>query len=91
MTYTITDITELIRHHLVLSVGSDIVADSNLAQLMGEIEQMITSPRRDEPVYWTACEECGAWVSSELNGPDGAGEGEDGGFYCTSCRFGEED
>jgi hypothetical protein len=38
-----------------------------------------------------ACEECGAWVSSELVGPDGAGEGDDGGFYCTSCRFGDEE
>jgi hypothetical protein len=31
------------------------------------------------------------WVSSELIGPDGAGEGDDGGFYCTSCRFGDEE
>ena len=38
-------------------------------------------------LYQVACEECGAWVSSELIGPDGAGEGDDGGFYCTSCRF----
>ncbi len=91
MTYTITDITELIRHHLVLSVDNDAIADSNLAQLMSEIERMITSPHRDEPIYWTACENCGAWVSSELFGPEGAGECDDGGFRCTSCRFGEED
>lgn len=50
-----------------------------------------SEPRGDEPVYWMACEECGAWVSSELIGPDGAGESADGGFCCTSCRFREED
>lgn len=49
------------------------------------------SDSRDaEPPYTMVCEECGAWVSSELFGPDGAGEGDDGGFYCTSCRFGDE-
>ncbi len=90
MTYTITDIAELIRHHLVLSVDSDAVAAPNLAQLIGEIEQMITLPRSDEPVYWMVCEECGAWVSSELFGPEGAGECDDGGFRCTECRFAEE-
>ena len=48
-------------------------------------------PHRNESVYSMACEECGAWASSELIGPDGAGETDDGGFYCTSCRFGEDD
>ena len=48
-------------------------------------------PHRGEPVYWMACEECGAWVSSELIGPDGAGEADNGGFYCTACRFEEDD
>ena len=42
-------------------------------------------------LYQMACEQCGAWASSELIGPDGAGEGDDGGFYCTSCRFGDEE
>ena len=30
-------------------------------------------------------------MSSELIGPDGAGEKSDGGFYCTECRFADED
>jgi len=42
-------------------------------------------------VYRMACEECGAWVSSDLIGPDGAGEADDGGFYCTPCRFGDDE
>jgi hypothetical protein len=41
--------------------------------------------------YWTACEECGAWVSSEMIGTDGAGETDEGGFCCTSCQFGADD
>src|ERR1017187_4481582 len=31
------------------------------------------------PIYRMVCEGCGAWVSSELIGPYGAGEGDDGG------------
>jgi hypothetical protein len=42
-------------------------------------------------LYQVACEECGAWVSSELIGPDGAGESDDGGFRCTECRFGGDE
>jgi hypothetical protein len=26
-----------------------------------------------------------------LIGPDGTGDSEDGGIYCTSCRFGEDE
>jgi cytochrome c5 len=89
MPYTIDDITELIRYHLVLSEESVEKADANLAQLMRDIEEMVAAPR-GEPVYWRACEACFAWVSSELIGLDGAGEAADGGFYCTSCRFMEE-
>ena len=33
MPYTVTDITELIRHHLVLSVPDDETADNNLRGL----------------------------------------------------------
>ena len=51
---------------------------------------MVTTPREQEPIYWAACDGFGAWVSSELIGPDGAGENADGGFYCTSCRFMEQ-
>jgi hypothetical protein len=89
MAYTLDDITELIRYHLVLSEETDEKADANLARLLRSIEQMVAAPR-PEPVYWRACEACYAWVSSELIGPDGAGEAADGGFYCTSCRFMEQ-
>jgi hypothetical protein len=91
MAYTVADITELIRYQLLLSEETREKADANLAQLMRSIEQMVTTPRDQEPIYWAACEECGAWVSSELIGPDGAGENADGGFYCTECRFADEE
>jgi hypothetical protein len=87
--YNVTDITELVRHHLVLSVDNDDVADANLAQLMLNIEQMFSRPA--EPHYWVVCERCGASVSSELIAPDGAGEADDGGFYCSECRFADEE
>ena len=88
--YSVTDLTELIRHHLALSTDDTEQADVNLAQLMRNIEQMITTPRWHEPVSWIVCADCGAWVASELIGPDGAGECEDGGFRCTECRFAGE-
>jgi hypothetical protein len=88
--HNVTDITEIIRHHLVFAVNDDEVADHNLAQLMRNIEQMVTTPRWHEPIYWIVCEECGASVSSELVGPDGAGECDDGGFRCSECRFSGE-
>ena len=78
--YSVTALTELIRRHLALSTDDMEQADVNLAQLMRNVEQMITTPRWHEPVSWIVCVECGAWVSSELIGPDGAGECEGGDF-----------
>ena len=90
MTYSIDDITELIRYHLVAGAPDDRIADRNLTGLRRDVEQMVTTSNVDETLYWMVCEECGAWVSSELIGPDGAGESETGAFYCTSCRFGDD-
>lgn len=90
MAHTVEDITELIRYHLVAAAPSDQVADRNLRQLVRAVEPMITRPVDHEPIYWLACEECGAWVSSELIGPDRAGETAEGAFRCTDCRFAHE-
>lgn len=90
MAYNVTDITELIRYHLVLSTDDDERADQNLAQLMRNIEQMVANPRWFEPITWMTCEQCGAWVSSELFGPDGAGCNEEDAFLCAECRFADE-
>ncbi|HZQ86065.1 MAG TPA: hypothetical protein VFA83_14555 [Acidimicrobiales bacterium] len=85
---SVHDITELVLHHLVLSEVSDAQADANLAQLIQAVNEMMSRPRGE--VYWSACEHCGAWVSSELIGPDGAGFGDDSGFRCSDCRWGFE-
>ncbi len=52
MAYTLHDITELIRYHLVLAEHTDEQADDNLIRLVGEIERMATRP------LWRAAE----WV-----------------------------
>lgn len=90
MAYTVTDITELIYYHLVLGEPDDYRADQNIAELLRNIESMCTRPLR-EPITWSTCEGCGASVSSELIGPDGAGDCADGGFYCSECRFADEE
>lgn len=86
--YTVTDLTELIRHHLVLSTDDVEAADLRLAQLIVNVEQLVRTPRRHEPMYWKACEECGARVSSELFGPVEALK--DGCFRCAECSFADE-
>ena len=60
-------------------------------KLLRNVKQMITTFDVDETLYWKVCEDCGACVSTELSGPHGAGECDDGGFYCTSCRFGDDE
>lgn len=82
MTYTVTDITELIRYHLVLSEETDERADANLAQLVGNIETMASAA----PVS-RACYACRVWVTADQVGPDGAGEAGNGEFYCRACRL----
>jgi hypothetical protein len=54
MAYTVDDISELIRYHLVAAAPSDAVADRNLLQLVRDVEPMFSTP-----VYCTVCEECG--------------------------------
>ena len=89
--YTVTDLTELIRHHLMLSTDDAEKADVNLVQLMRNIEQMVAAPRWRDPISWIVCEKCGAWVSSELLGRMAPESVEDGGFRCTECRFADEE
>ena len=89
MPYNIDDIIELILHHLVLSEVNGEKADANLAHLIDNIERMFSRPE-PEPGFIIACNSCGAWVYSELIGPDGAGYAADGSFYCSDCRWSDE-
>ena len=91
MTDTVTDIAELIRHPLALSVDDDETAAPNLRRLVSEIDQMFTTTRSEQEHLWLACEYCGAWVSSDLLGRDGACEDVNGVFCCASRRLGDSD
>lgn len=84
MLYTVTDITELIRHHLVLSVPDDETADANLAQLVSEIQRLATRPLW-RPAEWVFCDRCATSVDTDLIHPDGHHYSDDGDFYCADC------
>lgn len=87
----VTDITELVRHHLVLSVDDDEKADARLAQLVLNVENMMTR-HPHHLIESIMCDACGASVCTELIDPDGAGWKDDGSsFNCSSCRFGDEE
>jgi len=84
MTYTVEDITEMIHHHLVLSVDSDDQADSNLCQLVAHIAQLRTHPLLRDAEWWV-CDTCGCSVESGVLAEDGSNFTADGGFYCSDC------
>jgi hypothetical protein len=84
MPYTVTDLAELIRHHLVLSVEDDETADTNLAQLVSELQAMSTRPLWREAT-WVFCDRCGCSVDTDLIHPDGHHYADDGDFYCADC------
>jgi hypothetical protein len=84
MTYTITDITELVRYHLVLSAPDDETADNNLRRLVHEIEGLATAPLW-RPVEWVFCDRCGTSVDTVLIHPEGHHYSDDGDFYCADC------
>lgn len=84
MIYTVTDIAELVRHHLVLSVETDEAADANLRQFVGEIADMATTSLWRE-ASWVFCDRCGTSVDTDLIHPDGHRYSDDGDFYCVDC------
>jgi hypothetical protein len=83
MAYTITDITELIRYHLVLGEFDDASAD-NLAQLARAIQSLATRPLSHDAT-WVFCDRCGTSVDTDLIDPDGHHYSVDGDFYCIDC------
>jgi hypothetical protein len=80
--YTVTDITELIRDNLVRATGSD---DADLAQLINNIEKMMTRPPHHY-IDWICCDECGSSDCRELIDPERTGWTADGRFQCPDCR-----
>ncbi len=90
MTYTVTEIAELIRHHLVFAADTDEHADAALAALDGHIRQMRTNPLWRE-AEWVFCDRCGCSVDTDLIHEDGPGYLPNGDFLCSSCRWHEDD
>jgi hypothetical protein len=84
MPYTVTDLAELVRHHLVLSVEDDETADANLSQLVGELQSMATRPLWREAT-WVFCDRCGCSVDTDLIHPETHHYADDGDFYCADC------
>ena len=88
MPYTVADLAELVRHHLVLSAEDDETADANLAQLVAELQAMSTRPLWRQ-VTWVFCDRCGCSVDTYLIHPDGHHYADDGAFYCVDCWMAE--
>jgi hypothetical protein len=84
MAYTVTDITELVRHHLDLSEADPDRAAGNLGQLVANIRRM-DGWREPLPLEWYFCDRCGASVDTDVLAIDGSNFTPDGGFYCSDC------
>jgi hypothetical protein len=84
MAYTVTDITELIRYHLVLAEPDDESAHRNLSILAGEIQNLAIRHLWQEAI-WVFCDRCGCSVDTELIHPNGHHYSDDGDFYCADC------
>ena len=84
MTYSVTDIAELIRHHLVFADPDEFRATENLRRLTAEIGRM--SPESLETTAeWLFCDRCGATVDLAVLAQDGSNFTPGGGFYCSGC------
>lgn len=84
MAYTITEIAELVEYHLVASAPDDDAAQSNLVQLVQQLELLAPHPLYRE-VSWVFCDRCGCSVDADLIHPDSHHYANDGDFYCADC------
>lgn len=90
MAYTVTDIAELIRHHLVFSEPDQETAKENLRRLIADVERMAPSRLQTEAL-WLFCDRCGATVDLAVLAWDGSNFTPEGGFFCSSCLGVDED
>ena len=84
MTYTVTDLAELVEYHLVASARDDDAAHASLVQLVSELERIAPRPLWREAT-WVFCDRCGCSVDADLIHPDGHHYADDGDFYCADC------
>ena len=90
MTYTVTDIAELVEYHLVASASDDTTADDNLSQLVSHIADLSTRPLF-RSAEWLFCDRCGCAVDTDVLAEDGSNFSPDGAFLCSSCLYPDEE
>jgi hypothetical protein len=83
-TFSVEDVIELIRYHVVLSEDSPQAADANLARLVVGIRSMEThcSAQPGESLF---CDRCGCTVDTTVLAHDGSNWTPDGDFLCSTC------
>ena len=89
MTYSVTDIAEVVEYHLVASAPDDDAAHANLVQLVYQLELLAPCPLWRE-VTWLFCDRCGCSVDTDLIYPETHHYSDDGDFYCADCWAGPE-
>ena len=82
--YDITDLTELIRHHIVFAEPDEDKATNDLRRLVAEINRMAPRPLQGS-AEWYFCDRCGTSVDTDMLAWDGSNFTPDGGFYCSGC------
>jgi hypothetical protein len=90
MTYSVTDLAELIRHHLVVAQPDQDRVTENLRRLSAEIGRMSPDPLETN-AEWLFCDRCGCSVDVAVLAWDGSNFAADGGFYCSGCVPGRSD
>ena len=89
MAYSVTEIAELIQHHLVFSEPDEARATENLRQLVARLKGMAPGPLQTEAL-WYFCDRCGASVDVDVLAVDGSNFTPEGSFYCSRCLGDEE-
>ncbi len=84
MSYTITDLAELVEYHLVAPAQNDNAAHANLVQLVQRLEHIAPRPLWREAT-WVFCDRCGCSVDTDLIHPETHHYYDDGDFYCVDC------
>lgn len=86
MAYTVDEIAEMIRYHLVLAEDDNDRAAANLMDLVASIHDIADDHGLWSPGQTIFCDGCGASIDVELVAPGGHGWTRDGGAWCSDCR-----
>ncbi len=84
MSYTVTDIAELVTYHLIASAPHDDAAHDNLVQLVQQLELLAPRPLRQEAT-WVFCDRCGCSDDTDLIHPDSHHCADGGDLHCGPC------